>query len=234
MQEYRETFFLQEFWPNKYEKFDFNRMISRDPVYKTWRDQESSQMLVLHGTSHMDGYNWLSAAALALIETLKQEAKGPADEPLFAFLHPQPWLPDDVHVPHAHVISSLIEQYLGHHPEVAEDFAFLESLEEQVESQEWLTDATCELQYGVLKQLLQRRKKSFIILDRLDSCECPPAMTLKYFLKLIGECEGVIVKIFVVAPSDKSGVEDVVSPYKKSKLRVIQRDQRKTKRSQGW
>lgn len=231
LQEYSDKFFLRTIWPKKYEEFDLDKVLSRDAVFQRWMEEDSSRILLLHGLSNIRrNYHWLSAAALTLVKTLEEEAKTSGAAPLYAFLHPDLWLPDNLYVPQASLVSSLIWQYLGHFPEVSEDFAFHEYLETMIERTEWRTDDACELQYHVLQQLLERRTKSYLILDRLDSCDCPVYIALGYLLKLIGECQKSVVKILVVVDTKPFEIGKIVSPYK-SKLTVMRRDQGRRSKS---
>lgn len=216
-------------WCKKYEDFDFETVLAGDPVFQGWIKGQESQILLLHGESHMrHAYHWLSAAALGMVSSLVEKAEAPESKPLSAFLHPDPWLPNGARVPQGALISSLISQILEHCPTIAEDFAFFQYLEARIQSSEWFDDTTCENQYDVLGQLLEHRKECYVILDRLDCCDCPLAIVLQNFLKFIGECQNVIVKIFIVV-KDEPEMRDIVSPLK-SKLRVIRKDQGKRRR----
>jgi hypothetical protein len=86
--------------------------------------------LVLHGSSHLNsGYHWLSAASLHLLDVLQQESEKTGHAPLFAFLHPDPWLSDFALVPQQEVISLLIWQLLEQFPEISENTSLFEMIQ---------------------------------------------------------------------------------------------------------
>lgn len=213
-------------WPKKYEKFDFS-MISASAEFINWREARQSELLLLHGHSHLNsGYHWLSAASFHLLDMLKQESGKTGHAPLFAFLHPDPWLSDFAHVPQQEVISLLIWQLLEQFPEISENTSLFEMNEARMQREEWLED-DCSEQYHVLAQRLSQRSETYIILDRLDSCDCPVDTFVQKLLGIVGSC-ATVVKIFVVV-GGSFDVKSVVSSQK-SRLTVLSRDQQRRKK----
>jgi len=221
--DYAAIYLNPQLWPKKYEKFNFEK-INKHDNFKAWRESKSSHMLLLCGRSHMNcGYHWLSAAALYLLQILDQNENATGHRPLFIFLHPEPWLPDNIHVPQTTAMSLLIWQFLEQFPEISEDTNFFESLEEKIEREEWLA-VDCSEQYDVLKDLLSRRAETNIIIDRLDSCACPVDIFVQNLLVLLSQCSSM-VRIFAVL-SGPFEVDDLVSSHKR-RLSVITMDQQR-------
>lgn len=166
-------------------KVDFSR-VSASPEFINWREDSRSEVLLLHGRSHLNsGYHWLSAASLHLLEMVQQESRKTGHALLFAFLHPDPWLSDFAHVPQQEVMSLLIWQLLEKFPEVSENTSLFEMIQAKMQQEEWLEE-DCTEQYDVLTQLLSQRPETYIILDRLDSCDCPVDTFVQKLLDIVG------------------------------------------------
>jgi hypothetical protein len=146
--------------------------------------------------------------------------------PLFAFLHPDPWLTDFAHVPQQTVVSLLIWQLLEQFPEISENTSLFETIQVKMQQEEWLED-DCAEQYDVLVRLLSQRPETYIIIDRLDSCICPVDTFVQKLLHIVGECT-TIIKIFALVGGDFD-LKNVVSTQK-SRLRVLSRDQQRRKK----
>jgi len=202
-------------------------MVSSHPEYIEWRKASQSELLLLYGRSHLNsGYHWLSAASLDLLNVLKQESGESGHVPLFAFLHPDPWLPGFEHVPQQEVISLLIWQLLEQFPEILENTSLFETIQAKMQREEWQED-DCDEQYDVLVRLLSQRSETYIILDRLDSCICPVDTFVKNLLRIVSDC-ATIVKVFVLVGRDFD-LNSVISSHK-SRLRVLLRDQQRAKK----
>jgi hypothetical protein len=161
------------------------------------------------------------------VQDLNKTSKGSGTSPLFALLHPDPWLPEFVHVRQQTLISLLIWQALEGSPEISENTGFFEKLQLRLQRQEWLDD-DCTEQYDALTKLISEKKgETYIILDRLDSCDCPLSVSIPNFLRVLGEASSV-VKIFTVI-SGKFDPKDIVSP-EMSRLRTLCKNQQRWKK----
>lgn len=209
-------------WPKQWETFDYS-VVLENPVYQEWYKAESSRVLLLQGRNKLrSGYHWLSAAPLQYIQKGHEDMK-----PLYAFLHPDPYLTEDVHVPQPTVISLLIWQFLERFPGLSEDTPFFEDVQSRIESREW-ADEDCSEQYQLLAELLSRRPQTYIVIDRLDSCTCPVDTFVQNLLSLCGKVTGV-VKILAVVGGKRFRREDIVSK-EKARLQIIERDQQRRKK----
>jgi hypothetical protein len=220
---YADKFLHPMSWPKQWEVFDFS-VVADHPNYQEWCNEQSSQVLLLQGRNRLrSGYHWLSAAPLKYIQSHEQEG----GRPLFVFLHPDPYLTEDVHVPQPTIISLLIWQFLERFPEVSEDTSFFEDVQSRIDGNEWVEE-DCSEQYQLLADLLSRRPVTHVIIDRLDSCTCPVDTFVQNLLSLCAKVTGV-VKFMVVVGGKTMGAEDIVSK-EKARLRIIERDQQKRKK----
>jgi hypothetical protein len=207
-------------WPKQWEIFDYS-VVSGHAVYQQWCEEQSSLVLLLQGRNKLrSGYHWLSAAPLQYIQIEDTN-------PLFALLHPDPYLTADVHVPQPTVISLLIWQLLERFPDMSEDTGFFEDMQSRIEGNEW-ADEDCHEQYRLFGDLLSRRPVTHVVIDRLDSCTCPVEIFVQNLLNLCGEVTGV-VKFMVVLGGQTLKPENIVSK-ESARLRIIERDQQRRKK----
>jgi hypothetical protein len=174
-------------WPKQWEMFDFS-MVLDDPIHREWREAQSSQVLLLQGRNHLrSGYHWLSAVPLKYIQSYEQEG---GNKHLFAFLHPDPYLTADLHVPQPTITSLLIWQFLEQFPEVSEDSSFFEDVQTRIDWHDW-ADEDCFEQYRLFADLFSRRPVAQVIIDRLDSCTYPDDTFVQNLLSLCGKVTGL-------------------------------------------
>jgi hypothetical protein len=179
---------------NRYSLFDFPGF-SKTDKYISWQNSSTSCLLLLKGKTqnNQTGFSFLSPAALAV---LKQVENNKDFNTTYCFVETSAWLKPG-RVPYAYlVISKIIWQLLKQNPDLIQDPGRLRNIRNRIQHADW--KKTCpKIPCDVLIELLSEIPKTYIILDRIDRCDCFSVNFLEQLFRVIRECQ-TVVKIFVV------------------------------------
>ena len=130
------------------------------------------------------------------------------------------------------MISRLILEVLDQCPSYLFDPSNLWNLRRSLQAPEY-SDSNPRLPCGLLSDILNQCSDSeiYIVLDRIDACDCMAAVFIERLLELVVECKAT-VKVFAVAgPLGNFDVGDITSVTEGECFRVLRMDQRIKKRS---
>jgi hypothetical protein len=208
-----------------YTRLDFGLFLKRRE-YISWVEADSSGLLLLKGRTLNDrsGFSWLSPAALRFLSFAENDKN-------FCTTHclaeTSAWSNPDSQ-PSAHlVISKIIWQLLNKKPDLVQDPRRLRDIRDRIKHNNWNQPCPKSL-IDLLIELLSEFPRTYIILDRIDRCDCYSVNFLDELLRIIRECRTVL-KIFVVlCETSANDFKDTALNKEgvKGKYHIITMDQR--------
>ena len=176
----------------KYCQFRFGMLADRER-FKAWRDCDQSALLILDGHTLKAGRDnsdkfWASTAVFDLLKILDK----PGNLVIYYFIEPEESMVYDI--PTHKIFSHLIWQILMHAPHLTRDSACMTEIKELAGGKDWQTrqpKQPCDM----IRKLLAHIPSTFILLDRIDRCDCSPTAVIDSLLGLVRDCQNR-VKIF--------------------------------------
>ena len=150
-------------------------LLNSSSEYQNWKACSSPCLLVIGGLTESEGqasqstYSWLSPASSHIVDQLGAEGKRAA----YFSCHP------DMHLRHVSshlIVSSLLRQLLTWHSNILRNR--VKEFSSIVHSKEWDAEdqnEALECQFKLLERVakeLPAQEETFIILDRIDLCDC--------------------------------------------------------------
>ena len=196
-------------------------ILDSNPEYRKWRECSTSCLLVLGGLTESEGQasqstcSWLSPASSHIVQNLVTDKK------TFAFFscHPDT---RSRHTSSRLMVSSLLSQLLARQPSILRNRA--KEFKSVVRSEKWDAkeqDEALDCQFGLLARALKELPEQgelFVVLDRLDMCECPKHNILTALQRLIGTSPSLLkVAVFmdrIMDSNDRRDCRDLVSSDK--------------------
>ncbi|KAL8937857.1 MAG: hypothetical protein Q9211_003473 [Gyalolechia sp. 1 TL-2023] len=179
-----EAFGVRQGWSVNYHQMT-SKLLVADAAYQSWRECLSSCVLVIAGSTALQGRAprsqsgcWLSPAALHVFDSLQSK-----DTTIVAFYTCQPNYKVD-ETSSRQVVSSLVCQLLAWKPEVLRHT--MKELKATVKSDAWsskVIHVALASHFGLLDRvigLLPADKAVTLVLDRLDLCREPTHLILQY------------------------------------------------------
>jgi hypothetical protein len=199
----------------KYTQFDFSKL-SNNPDYLSWKTSTHSGLFLLKGKTlnTRTGFSWLSPAALDVLSLVQTETEWITT---YCLAGTSGWMEEDSRAQASLIISRIIWQLLEKKPDFIGDPDRLRSVQDRIQSENW-TQTCPTLPCDLLIEFLAEFPKTYIIVDRIDRCQCYPVNFIDQLFRVVKESQKV-VKIFVVLCEslargfddealDRSGVED--------------------------
>jgi hypothetical protein len=202
--------------PKHYQSFNFDLLLSH-PSYIRWKETNQSSVLILRGKTiaQRDGHSWLSRSILWLSKELKDCG------PLTYFVQTDPWRHS---APPAHlVLTNIIWQLLKSKPKVLTEPGVKIDIEQEMQHTRWKAkkpQSPCE----ILTKLLGFSPTTYIIIDRLDRCNCSFDTLLPILLNMVKDATAVI-KMFIVADDDGSNLDQHVDSYERLEIITLHQTQ---------
>ena len=187
-------------WSGRYTQMTMG-LLESTPDYQRWRDCPSPCLLILGGLTESEGqaslstFSWLSPATSHIARKLAAEDKTIA----FFSCHPNT---TSKHVTSRVIVSSLLFQLLAWQPSMFRHR--MKEFDAIVRSGKWNSEdhyEALECQFGLLERVakeLPASEEIFVILDRIDVCECSAHNILAALQRLISSSHSMMrVAVFM-------------------------------------
>ncbi|MCJ1437026.1 hypothetical protein MMC27_006411 [Xylographa pallens] len=175
--------------------FNVDRLLQED-TFKHWETNGRSCMMLLSGktAATRTDFSWLTPATMYLADQCREKSQLTA----IHYCHDEAFMEEDV--PAQNVLSSIIYQLLETRMTILRDQSRYQALSDRISDAAWRAP-DLKAPFAVLHELLNDKRKVYILLDRVDRIKGRPERWLQPFVKLMKE-SNCRLKIFLVASSN--------------------------------
>lgn len=224
VEEYRQSLWNPAGSPKHYEKFKFET-ISLNPRFSRWMESNQSSLLLAMGETRnlRTDFSWLSPSAFELMDMLKNSSRNVAS----CFIQTSTWMEQkrESHL----ILTSIIWQLIESKSSAVADPLFRKDIKKAMEHPDW-RQKDPKLPCQLLMKFLEIFPITYIILDRVDFCNCDLVVSLDRLLNLVRSSMAT-VKIFVVIDGKELNLASIDDPGPHGQFECIVLDQTDIRRA---
>ena len=218
----------------KYEQFNLQGLQEKEE-FQAWHTSETSGLFLLYGTTMnaRSGFSWLSSAALDFVQALRDETlkNNRKTTILCAVAHDTAWsLPHTKTESHM-IISQIILSALEQQSSYLLDATKLSRLKTSIEDADY-KDAVPRLPCQLLSEVIEHDPSvvTYVILDRIDACNCSTPTFLERLLEVVLKCKSTVKVFAVVGGLGNFDLRDITATAEKERFRAVRLDQKVNKK----